>query len=124
VSYAAKRPSLSKKKRALVWAKTDGVCYLCHLPIGSEPWDADHELARELGGSDDLENLFPAHKACHRLKTKRDVKEIAKSNRLRRKHGPVEGRKKTKHPLKNSGRPIPKRRTPWQKKPKPLRPKS
>lgn len=71
------------------------MCYLCGLKIASgEPWQADHELARELGGSDEEANLRPAHVDCHRLKSKADVKLIAKGNRIIRERGPIEQRRK------------------------------
>ncbi len=75
----------------------EGMCWLCKLKIGAdEPYDIDHQVSRELGGSDDDDNLAPAHKDCHREKSKADVKAIAKSNRILRANGPVELRKKRK----------------------------
>lgn len=56
-------------------------------------------VSRELGGSDEIDNLAPAHRdPCHRNKTKGDVKAIAKSNRIRRNLDP-ETRKKSKNPI-------------------------
>lgn len=106
MSYASKRPSISKAKRARIFLAHDGVCWLCKFKIGAdEPYDIDHQVSRELGGSDEEDNLAPAHKDCHREKSKADVKAIAKSNRIRRANGPVELRKKRKA--------IPKRKNPW-----------
>ncbi len=97
MSYAAKRPSISKAKRARIFLAHDGVCWLCKLKIGAnEAYDIDHQVSRELGGSDEDDNLAPAHKDCHLAKTKQDVAMIAKSNRIRRSNGPVELRKKRK----------------------------
>lgn len=97
MSYAAKRPSISKAKRARIFLAHDGICWLCKVKIGAdEAYDIDHQISRELGGSDDDDNLAPAHKDCHRAKTKSDVKAIAKSNRIRRRLGPIEDRKKRK----------------------------
>jgi len=94
MSYAPKRPAISKRMRQFIYEREGGKCYLCGLQIApGDPWQADHELARELGGSDEIANLRPAHEACHRIKSKADVKLIAKSNRIQRKHGPIEGRK-------------------------------
>lgn len=95
--YAPKRPSIGKSKRARIFLAHEGICWLCKVKIGAdEAYDIDHQISRELGGSDDDDNLAPAHKDCHRAKTKSDVKAIAKSNRIRRANGPVEGRKKRK----------------------------
>lgn len=97
MSYAPKRPPISKAKRARIFLAHEGVCWLCKEKIGAdEPYDIDHQVSRELGGSDEDDNLAPAHKDCHREKSKADVKAIAKSNRIRRANGPVELRKKRK----------------------------
>lgn len=122
MSYAPKRPSISKDKRARIFLAHDGVCWLCKIKIGpDEPWDCDHQISRELGGSDEDDNLAPAHKDCHRTKTKADVKAIAKSNRIRRNLDP-ETRKRTKHPIpkqkdhKWASRPFPKQSRGWRKR--------
>jgi 5-methylcytosine-specific restriction protein A len=106
VSYAAKRPSISKAKRARIFLAHGGICWLCKVKIGAdEAYDIDHQVSRELGGSDEDDNLAPAHKDCHKDKTKQDVKAIAKSNRIRRNLDP-ETRKRSK-------RPIPSPKKPW-----------
>ena len=87
MSYAPPRPKVTRKQRAEIFGFTDGHCYLCGGRIlVTEAWDADHPLARELGGTDDWRELRPAHKKCHATKTKTDVKLIAKSNRVRDRH--------------------------------------
>jgi len=110
MSYAAKRPSMTKAKRARIFVAHDGVCWLCKCKIGAaELYDIDHQVSRELGGSDDDDNLAPAHKDCHKAKSKLDVAMIAKSNRLQRAADP-ETRRKTKHPIRS-------RKTPWASRP-------
>lgn len=117
MSFATKRPSISKAKRARIFLAHDGICWLCKGKIGAdEPYDIDHMVARELmgEGADDESNLAPAHKLCHREKTKRDVAMIAKSNRIRRDANP-ETRRKSKRPIPKPAnhqwpkRPFPKR---------------
>lgn len=109
MSYAAPRPSISKAKRARIFLAHEGICWLCKLKIAADaPYDIDHQVSRELGGSDEDDNLAPAHKDCHKAKTKSDVKAIAKSNRIIRKANP-ETRKKTKHPIQS-------RKTTWAKR--------
>lgn len=103
MSYAPRRPKVSKKDRIFVFERAGGRCYLCGEVIVG-PYQIDHELARELGGSDDVSNLRPAHPDCHRAKSKADVKLIAKSNRIRRANGPVEQRKR-KTPIRTRGFP-------------------
>ena len=113
MSYAAKRPSMTKAKRARIFLAHDGICWLCKLRISAvEAYDIDHQISRELGGSDDDDNLAPAHKDCHRKKTKEDVRLIAKGNRLIRNADP-ETRRQTKHPIRSNrklqSRPFPQR---------------
>lgn len=115
MSYAPKRPAISKAKRARIFLAHDGVCWLCKGKIGlEEPWDCDHQVSRELGGSDEDDNLAPAHKDCHREKSKQDVAMIAKSNRIRRALGPMELRKKRKA---IPSRAFAKGKSTWNKKP-------
>lgn len=103
MSYAPKRPGIGRSRRARIFAAHNGICWLCKLKIEvNDPWDADHMIAREIGGSDDDDNLAPAHKDCHKAKTKRDVVAIAKSNRIIRKANP-ETRKKSKRPIQSRG---------------------
>lgn len=111
MSYAPKRPSISKANRARIFLAHDGVCWLCKLKIAADaPYDIDHQVSREIGGSDEDENLAPAHKDCHKAKTKQDVKAIAKSNRIRRDLNPETRRK--------GSRPIPQHVNPWGKREK------
>ena len=105
MSYAPKRKSISKKKRIEIFLAHGGICWICKLKIGAdEPFDIDHQIARELmgEGADEDYNLAPAHKPCHKAKTKVDVKAIAKSNRIRRAIDP-ETRKKSKKPIVSRG---------------------
>jgi hypothetical protein len=85
-------------------------CYWCGKVISSaDPWDIEHLIPRELmpgTEADDDDNLAPIHShpwTCHKEKSKRDKALIAKSNRIRREHGPAEQRKKTKHPIRGRG---------------------
>jgi hypothetical protein len=66
-----------------------GICYWCRLPITDlHDMDIEHVIARELGGSDEPENLKPIHRrVCHTAKSKLDKGLISKSNRVRRAHG-------------------------------------
>ncbi|MGP5928896.1 HNH endonuclease [Corynebacterium glyciniphilum] len=47
---------------ALVLAIKGTICHLCGMP-GADT--ADHIIPRSLGGTDDLDNLMPAHKRCN-----------------------------------------------------------
>lgn len=100
MSFAPPRKSISKKKRAEIFLAHGGLCWLCKEKITEAQYDIDHQVAREImgEGADDDSNLAPAHKDCHREKTKSDVKAIAKSNRIRRDLNP-ETRKRSKRPF-------------------------
>jgi 5-methylcytosine-specific restriction endonuclease McrA len=52
----------------------------------NEKWDLEHVIPIAMGGDDDEENLRPAHKSCHKAKTKDDVKAVAKAKRRQAKH--------------------------------------
>jgi len=100
------------KDRHAFLAAHGGRCYYCGKPITDDQWDDEHVLARELGGSDDMDNRKPIHRRpCHKIKTAQDRKLIAKSNRIRKKHGldPVTrkpGRKIASRPFPKAHRPM------------------
>ncbi|WP_126975607.1 HNH endonuclease [Frigidibacter oleivorans] len=82
------RRSLSKGQRIDVLAAASGVCHICGDRINPvrERWEVEHVIPLALGGSDDVENMRPAHRACHAGKTRRDVGVIAKAKRVAQKH--------------------------------------
>jgi 5-methylcytosine-specific restriction endonuclease McrA len=60
----------SVAKRKLVLAEYGRICWLCHQPIDGLP-SADHVIPRSRGGSDDIENLRPAHLLCNKRRGNR-----------------------------------------------------
>ena len=81
------RRSMSTTRRVRIFEAADGRCHLCGVKIGvGEAWEAEHRIALAAGGTDDDDNLAPAHIACHRSKTTDDAKLIAKVKRVRAKH--------------------------------------
>lgn len=93
----------STKQRAQVFADAGGICHLCGGRIGvGEAWDADHVIALELGGDDDMSNLRPAHVKCH--KAKGDHTLIAKAKRVEAKHTGTFRRTNTPVPGSRSSR--------------------
>lgn len=95
-------------------------CYLCLTPMrpDKDEWEAEHVIPHGLGGSDYPPNVKPcnAHKCPvtedkpevgHRLKTKGDVKVIAKTKRVDAKSKKF---KRTKNPIPGS------RASGWQRK--------
>ena len=82
------RRSFSKKDRARIFASANGVCHLCNgaITVG-EAWEIEHIVAYALTRDNSDENLRPAHKRCHEVKTRQeDVPAIAKAKRREAKH--------------------------------------
>ncbi len=90
---AMKRKTFTALQRAQIFRDHSGICALCGRKIAhGEEWDIDHTTPLALGGSNELENLTPAHVDCHRGrggKTAGDVKAISKADRLAKKHAGV-----------------------------------
>lgn len=89
----ARRAMTDARKRRIL-AAHDGCCWRCGEAImPDEPVEFDHKLALARGGTDDDENIGPAHVPCHALKTfgtagrrlGSDIFEIAKTKRLAKK---------------------------------------
>lgn len=65
--------SVAKRKQVL--AVKGNICWLCHQPIVGLP-SADHIIPRSRGGSDDIENLAPAHLKCNVKRGNRMVRPM------------------------------------------------
>lgn len=105
-----RRKPLTKAQRPVFLARNGGICVYCGRPIlEGQKWQDCHLIARELGGSDDWENRWPGHVVCHKIDTRKVAGLIGKSNRIRRRNGPPELRRKTKT--------IPARKDPWPSRP-------
>lgn len=106
----AKR-SMTPLRRARIFDAHGGVCHLCGQKIQvGEAWDVEHIVALEISGDDSDDNLAPAHRSCHRTKTKQDAGDIAKCRRVHAKHvgaweskTPLPGGKKSKWKRKING---------------------
>ena len=62
--------------RLAIYKKTNGVCYLCDkfVPLGS--FTIDHKIPKAKGGTDEIENLFPAHHKCNQIKHSLTIEEL------------------------------------------------
>ena len=124
----SRRRHFTPKQRAAFLEKHDYICYWCGERIETDqPWDIEHRIARELlpdASADNDDNLAPIHalpKRCHKIKTAIDRQLIAKSNRIRRKHGLDPDKRKHKpKPIRSQGfrRGGPKQKIPSRKFPK------
>lgn len=79
--------------RRRIFERTDGRCHICweglcftnygrHGRRGA--WEVEHSVPKAKGGTDHLNNLYPAHVACNRRKGKASSKSArAESGRSR-----------------------------------------
>ena len=82
------RRSWTIRRKLAVFEVHSGKCHICGLRIDGtkEAWELEHLVPIAMGGEDDETNVAPAHVKCHKGKTKTDVAQIAKANRVRAKH--------------------------------------
>ena len=79
--------AIPPRVRLRVFEAHGGKCYLSGRKImAGEEWDVDHVIAICNGGENRESNLAPALKAKHREKTRADVGEKSKVDRIRKKH--------------------------------------
>lgn len=106
VVEATVRQKISNHRRDLVLERQSRICPMCEKPLPSTempsgvegvpgwtmtgPFELDHQIPIELGGSNDVENLQALCVPCHKAKTRSDIKAIAKARRLRKKADPAQ----------------------------------
>jgi len=92
------RKSISTRERVRLFTMHGGTCHICsgRIKVG-EAWDVEHVVPLALGGADDDGNRHSAHIACHRLKTKGDVSDMARAKRREAQH--LGARAPSRHPL-------------------------
>jgi hypothetical protein len=97
------RVRFSQRAKEGVIAGQDGICPLCNCELsGAIEWD--HRLPIGLGGADEIENIQAVHADCHlHLKTKADVKRIAKAKRQAGETGQWARRKRNGSKLQGRG---------------------
>lgn len=70
-----------------VFERYKGICYLSGRKImPGDKWDVEHIVAICNGGANSEDNLAPALKAPHKVKTAQDVAQKAKNDRIRKRH--------------------------------------
>jgi 5-methylcytosine-specific restriction protein A len=81
------RRRLSPQERAKIFADHEGKCAKCTRPLRArDRWDADHILALENGGTNDLSNFRPLCEWCHGSKTADDHAQAGHNRRTYTKH--------------------------------------
>ncbi len=82
-----------KERLKKIYQKTDGYCHLCHKKLSFSNyglhrtkggWHIEHSVAKANGGSDHLNNLYPACITCNIDKSTKHTKTIRKSNGVSR----------------------------------------
>lgn len=63
-----KRKKFSKSERQQIYDKFNGRCAYCGCEITLQQMQADHIVPLELGGADDIFNLYPACRSCNHYK--------------------------------------------------------
>lgn len=95
------RRSFTDAQRCAVLRAYNAKCAGCAADLRHVRWDIDHRIALELGGRHEIANWQPlCVDPCHRLKTKKDVKAIAKSRRIRKREA---GETITRNPIRSRG---------------------
>src|SRR5690349_1481837 len=91
------RRKLTPYGRLKVWEATGGRCVICEQEIDGvrERWIAEHIRALELGGTDHVSNMGPAHEACALAKTKDDHHRAGKAKRQKIRHIGAEASKRS-----------------------------
>ena len=97
------RRNISRAMRTRIMERHDWKCMICGDTNG--PFDLDHDIPLGVGGRDDEDNLRPLCRAdCHKKKTKRDARIIAKVRRqMNMRLDVAPKRKKWSRPIANRG---------------------
>jgi len=105
-----RRRKMTPSRALKIWEQHKGVCVLCKEPIDGvrDDWFIEHVRALENGGSDEDDNLGPAHLWHKATKDAEDHSLAARSKRIKRRHLGIKRRK---------GPPIPgSKDSPWKRK--------
>ena len=71
-----KRRRLSAKERKQIYDMFDGRCAYCGTEVTFRGMQVDHKKPLYAGGSDDIENMFPACRSCNHYKSTRDIEKF------------------------------------------------
>ena len=103
------RRHLSTKARTAIFVASGGICHLCggKITVG-QAWEIEHVIPLAQGGSDEPDNMRPAHARCHKAKTADDLGNIARAKRREAKH--IGAKAPSRRPLPFG------KRSPWKMK--------
>ncbi len=93
--------------RLRIFERHGGICHLTGRKIRpGEAWDCDHVLALINGGEHREANLRPALRTAHRVKTAEDVRQKAKSARIRKRAAGIKKPRTLRQWRKFDGTPV------------------
>lgn len=72
----ADRKKYTDYQKKTIYANGNGRCGICGKPIDFKNMTVDHKISISQGGTDDIENLQPAHLWCNRIKNGLTMPEL------------------------------------------------
>jgi len=96
--------AFDNKRLGEIFKKTDGLCHICRKKLARKnygvqgsrgAWEVEHSNPRAKGGSDHLNNLYPACISCNRSKGASTTKIARNKNGF--KAAPLSREKKTRY---------------------------
>lgn len=81
------RQEFSRKVKAEALDRSGGKCGSCRITLTPKTGiEYDHRIPDAVGGMNSVANCVPLCRNCHGSKTNTDVREIARTKRVRDKH--------------------------------------
>lgn len=81
--------AFSKEQVSRIYDRASGYCHICHKKVAFKnygvvgargAWEVDHSNPRANGGTDRLNNLYPAHISCNRAKRDQTTRAVRRRN--------------------------------------------
>ena len=69
-------PVVEDIRRADIWERDGGICYLCGLPCDPDNWHLEHLIPLSRGGNHSADNVAASHPECNRAKGTRTPDEL------------------------------------------------
>ena len=82
------RRTLTQGQKRDIVHRQSGICPECgeKLNLARQEVEYDHRIPLAISNDNSLDNFDCLHMPCHKKKTKRDRRDIAKTERIRAKH--------------------------------------
>ncbi len=98
--------AFTKQQQDRIYKKTDGYCHICRKKLARKnygkpgsrgAWEVEHSNPKAKGGSDRLQNLYPACVSCNRSKQASSTQIARRKNGF--KSAPLPRKKKKRNAL-------------------------